>query len=295
MPSISIVGIGRVGGALAIALSRAGFAIDALIHRDGATVDLIKPFLASTAKTGTVESIGDIESDVVLITTADPDIQPTSEALADKISSRSIVLHTSGSLSSDVMAGVRTDERQIGSLHPLVSISDPVKGADKFGGVFFCIEGDPDAVRVAKEIAEALGGRTFSIAPEQKALYHAAAVTAAGQVTALIDLAITMLAETGVDRATAKEVLLPLVESTISNLKTQTPAEALTGSFARADAGAIERHLASFKGPLANRIRSVYLLLGEHSIDLAESNGADADAVRRTREVITVAKRKSGC
>jgi len=295
MPSISIVGIGRVGGALAIALSRAGFTIDSLIHRDPTVTDLIRSYLPPEVKTSPLAHAGNIPSDVILITTADPDIKPTASELDDRISSHAIVLHTSGSLSSKVLDELRTSDRRIGSLHPLVSISDPIRGADKFGGIYFCVEGDRDAVKVGNEIVDSLGARTFSIAPEQKALYHAAAVTAAGQVTSLIDIAISMLAATGVDRETAKEVLLPLVESTVANLKTQTPQEALTGSFARADAAAIERHLESFKGPLAERVRDIYLLLGEHSLDLAESNGADPSAVRRIREVISVAKRKSGC
>jgi len=295
MPSISIVGIGRVGGALAIALSRSDFAIDTLVHRDPSIARSIQPHLSPSVKFATLDGVDRLESDVVLITTTDPDIRSTALTLADKIKPTATVLHTSGSLSSEVLADLRTDERRIGSLHPLVSISDPITGADKFTGVYFCVEGDAEAVLTAQAIAVALGGQTFSIAPEQKALYHAAAVTSAGHIVALIDLAISMLTEAGVDRDTAKEVLLPLVRSTVSNLETQSPAEALTGSFARADEAAIERHLKSFKGPLADRVRDVYLLLGEHSLDLAESNGVEQAAVQRIRETISIAKRKSGC
>ena len=295
MPSISIVGIGRMGGALAIALSRVGFEIDTLIHRDASVVRSIERYLSPNVRTFPMSDVDRLDSDIVIISTADPDIEPTAIALMEKLSPAATVLHTSGSLSSEILSDLRTSDRQVGSLHPLVSISDPVTGAEKFAGVFFCVEGDDKAVATARSLAEALGGRTFSIAPEYKALYHGAAVTSAGHLVALIDLAIAMLVEAGVDRATAKQVLLPLVESTVSNLETQSPAQALTGSFARADAAAIERHLASFKGPLADRIRAVYVLLGEHSLELAESNGIDQTAVERTRQAISIAKRKTGC
>ena len=295
MLSISIVGLGRVGGALAIALSRSGFELDTLVHRDPQIARSIQPYLSTDVNFSPIEGVSRLDSDVVLITTADPDIRSTALALADRISPTATVLHTSGSLSSEVLADIRIADRKIGSLHPLVSISDPITGAEKFHGVYFCVEGDPDAVTIARSIAEKLGGRTFSIAPENKALYHAAAVTSAGHIVALIDLAVSMLAETGVDGETAKQVLLPLVRSTVSNLETQTASQALTGSFARADEAAIRRHLESFKGPLADRVREVYILLGEHSLDLAESNRVDPAAVQRIREAISIAKRKSGC
>ena len=295
MRSISIVGIGRIGGALAIALSRAGFKIESLIHRDPTIAKTVAPLVSDDVKLEPVDSVWKIGSELVLITTTDPEIQATALRLADKIAPTATVLHTSGSLSSEVMSALRTDKRRIGSLHPLVSISDPIAGADKFEGVYCCVEGDEEAVELARDLARSLGCGTFSIDPEYKALYHAAAVTSAGHIVALIDLAIAMLVECGLDRGTAKEVLLPLVESSVANLRSQTPEEALTGTFARADAEALERHLSSFRGPLADRIREIYLLLGEQSVDLAELNSVKLEAIGKIRESISVAKRKPGC
>src|SRR5688572_29810921 len=159
MPSISIIGVGRIGGALAIALSRSGYVVDTLVHRDASTARSIQPHVSTDVKLATLDGVDRIESDVVLITTADPDIRSTAMILADKIRPNSTILHTSGSLSSAVLADLRTGDRRIGSLHPLVSVSDPITGAESFHGVYFCVEGDEEAVATARSIAEALGGR----------------------------------------------------------------------------------------------------------------------------------------
>jgi predicted short-subunit dehydrogenase-like oxidoreductase (DUF2520 family) len=181
-----------------------------------------------------------------------------------------------------------------GGIHPLISISDAVVGADTFGGAFFCIEGNETAVSAATTIATSLGGRTFSIPSDRKTLYHAAAVTACGHVTALIDIAIEMLSKCGVEKDSAQEILQPLIASTIENLRSLTPQKALTGSFARLDSGAVERHISAIGGEMHADVLDVYLLLGERSLELAASNQPDTVKVKNLRDLISIAKRKSG-
>ena len=295
MQSVSIIGIGRVGGALSIALSRAGFTLDHLVHRDGSVAKAISVQLPPNTQFTASTSIPELRSDIVLITTADPDISLVADKLAGILKPGAVVLHTSGSLSSEVLSGLAAKGSFTGSMHPLVSVSDAVSGADNFANVFFCIEGDETALKAARLIVEALGGTAFSIDSKYKPLYHAAAVTACGHLVALIDVAIEMLSKCGVERAAAKEILLPLIESTIGNLKTQTPENALTGSFARADNAAFERHMASIDGTMSPLVRDIYLSLGERSLDLAAAGGADPVELQKLRERISIAKRKPEC
>jgi predicted short-subunit dehydrogenase-like oxidoreductase (DUF2520 family) len=67
-----------------------------------------------------------------------------------------------------------------GSIHPLVSISDAQRGADRFANAYFCVEGDAEAVKTAEAIVGKLGGKSFFVAAEYKTLYHAAASRLAG-------------------------------------------------------------------------------------------------------------------
>lgn len=293
--SISIIGIGRVGGALAIALADAGFDIEYLIYRDPSTAMAVSAFLPQTTKLAPwSNSLPEFQSDVVLITTADPDIAVIADHLRDRLRAGCVVLHTSGSLSSEVFAELASDGFYTGSVHPLVSVSDAVSGATVFANAFFCIEGDETALKTARSIVESLNGRPFSIESGKKPLYHAAAVMACGHLVALIDISIQMLAKCGVESRSAKEILLPLISSTLKNLQTQTLEEALTGSFARVDVDAVQRHLSAINEEMSDRIRDLYLLLGEQSLDLATSNGGNMPDERKLRELISIAKRKSG-
>jgi predicted short-subunit dehydrogenase-like oxidoreductase (DUF2520 family) len=295
MQSVSIIGVGRIGGALAIALSRAGYTIDQLVYRSDATLNRVLPLLSSGVRcTRSSQALPTIESDIVLITTADPGIEPVADELAGTMTPGRVVLHASGSLSSEILSSLTNAAHFTGSMHPLVSISDAVSGADNFDGAFFCIEGHGHAVAAGRSLAESIGGRTFSIATDSKALYHAAAVTAAGHVVALIDVAIEMLSKCGIENDQARDLLGPLVESTIGNLRSVPPNKALTGSYARLDAAAVDRHIDAIRSSMSRQILDLYLLLGERSLDIAASNGADSDKVNAVRDLISIAKRKAG-
>jgi predicted short-subunit dehydrogenase-like oxidoreductase (DUF2520 family) len=296
MRSVSIIGIGRLGGALAIALSRAGFNVEKLVYRDSATAAAITSELRpSTHLVSFAELPAKIDSEVILIATGDPEISVAAGSLVGRLEKGAVVFHTSGSLSSEVLSVLAAGGHATGSMHPLVSVSDAAAGADNFANAFFCIEGTEAAQDTARSIAEALGGRTFSIEPEQKSLYHAAAVVASGHLVAVIDISTAMLAKCGIENTAAQEILFPLISTTLRNLQTNAPEVALTGSFARTDVAAIRRHIASIEAAAMDPVvLDIYLSLGERSLSLAESKGADPLELEAVRQVISIAKRKGG-
>jgi len=68
------------------------------------------------------------------------------------------------------------------------------------------------------------------------------------------------------------------------NLARHAPARALTGSFARADVETVRKHLRALAELEDSDALAVYKLLGEHSLKLAVSAGADpalAETIRR--------------
>jgi predicted short-subunit dehydrogenase-like oxidoreductase (DUF2520 family) len=183
----------------------------------------------------------------------------------------------------------------VGSLHPLVSLSDPFLGAGRFADAYFCIEGDDEAVAAAKQIVASLEGNFFSIATKHKILYHASAVTACGHLVALIDAAIEMLSKCGLDENAAKETLLPLIKSTVDNLEVQTTAEALTGTFARADVRTFEKHLSALGENVSEEALEIYLQLGARSAHLAQRQGASEENVMEILNKISLAKKNFRC
>ena len=88
-------------------------------------------------------------------------------------------------------------------------------------------------------------------------------------------------------RAPRAAVLLPLLRSVVENLASATPARALTGSFARADVETVRSTCARFVRPRRLGRARLYELLGAHeSLKLAESAGADGEAVARVRDAL---------
>lgn len=295
MKTISIIGIGRLGGALAIALGKKGYEIENLFVRNNSNIKKIAGLIEPQPKIISLNEAEKLDSKIVFITTQDAEIENTASELENKINSNSIVFHTSGALSSEILNGLKKNGCSIGSLHPLVSISDCMIGATRFKNAYFCVEGDAAAVETAEKIVESLEGKSFSIETRFKALYHASAVTACGHLVSLIDVALEMLMKCGLEADTSKKTLLPLIKSTIENLENQTTAEALTGTFARADVKTFENHLASITENISPEAKEVYLCLGERSLDLAQRQGANLENLQAIRDKISLAKKNFKC
>ena len=236
-----------------------------------------------------------LEEDIIFITTQDVEIKDVARKLAEfKPQKETFVYHTSGSLSSSVMEELSGAGYCIGSIHPLVSISDSRIGSKRFRDAFFCVEGDDRAVELTNEIVDNLGGKSFSIETKNKALYHASAVTACGHLVALLDTAFRMFSKCGVDETQSKEILMPLIKSTLCNLEEQTSAEALTGTFDRVDIETFERHLETMKPKLSNDDINVYLRLGMQSLNLVEEDSANTERFLKMKRKLLAEEKSLG-
>ena len=280
-PSVSIIGAGRLGTALAVALATQGYEIKSLVARRIASArkaaTIVRKTATALSKTATV--FGDKPSaftatqirrlpqaDLFLISVPDDQIAGVAQELSNlRLDRKPTVLHTSGALSSEVLLPLAAQGWSVGSLHPLISIPD---ARASVRGAFWSIEGDRRAVRLAKTLVHDLGGTSFSIRSADKALYHAAAVMTSGSVTALFDVALEMLVAAGLTRKIARQVLQPLLVSTVHNLETKDTSLALTGTFSRGDVETVKRHLAALKHHQLEDALNLYRLLGERSLKM---------------------------
>lgn len=269
-PEISIIGAGRLGTTLAIALAGKGYSIHSLVARRAQRARAAAALVNGHPEPLAAKHLRSLRpAQLFLITTPDDQIAEVAAGLSEIKTDRQVTaLHASGALSAEVLAPLRRRGWATGSIHPLISVSDPRAGAAALRGAFWCLEGDPRALRMAKAIVRDLGGKSFSIDAADKPLYHAAAVMASGNVVALFDVALELLVQCGLTQTTAQSILLPLIASTIRNLENKNPERALTGTFARGDVETVKRHLAALqhnKPALA-----LYRLLGQRSLKLAK-------------------------
>lgn len=286
--SVSIIGLGRVGTALAVALSDAGYSLVNFVtrrpseaRRKLAALKLAVPVLNPT-------NLAQLDADLIVIATPDDQITDVARSLAElPTNSRRnrVALHTSGALSSSVLSPLRSKGWKTGSLHPLISVRE-LKGRENiFRGAFWCIEGDASAIKLAGRLVRDLDGRSFTVSTKQKPLYHASAVMAAGNLVALLSVATGLLHECGIEEKLGRQILEPLARSALQNFS-HDPGHALTGPFARGDLATVSLHLEALSTPHMHKARELYSLLGARSIELAEAMGLDHEKALALQELL---------
>lgn len=280
---VALVGTGRLGATLARALNHAGYRIDLMVARHAASAARAAKLLENETESTTFRQLMNQPSEslfhanLILICTPDDAIAKVAGRLSEILPKRKasggppVALHTSGALSSKVLEPLVRAGFAIGSIHPLISVAAITSPISIFSGAHFCVEGAPAGVRAARSIVAALHGRSFTVDTEVKPLYHAAAVMASGNVVALLDVGIDLLKRCGLGANEAKRALLPLLESTIENLKAGSPAAALTGPFARGDIETARKHLDSLMANKLSEAIAIYIALGEHALKISQA------------------------
>ena len=289
-PTISIIGAGRLGTAFALAFSRRGYVVQALVCRTTQSARRAAKLAGVASHTLALQELSLLpRSDILLLTTPDDQLSNVAKLLAAGISRdrrQRIALHSSGALPSDILGDLSSVGFSIGSMHPLVSVSDPESGARRLEGAYFGIEGQLAATRVARRLISAIGAKSFPIEASNKALYHAAAVMSSGNVVALADIAIEMLVRCGLTQSYARTVLIPLLQSTIENLSSRDTGKALTGPFARSDVATVRRHVPAIATSGVADALNAYVLLGRHALRIMERDGLSPKSNNELKNIL---------
>jgi predicted short-subunit dehydrogenase-like oxidoreductase (DUF2520 family) len=202
-----------------------------------------------------------LASDVILIAVPDDEIAGVAQELArigaEELRGK-VVLHTSGALDARVLDPVKACDAAVGSMHPLQSFSGVA--VPSLEGRVFAVEGDSQAVRMARQIARSLGGSPVRIPSGKKLLYHAAATMAASNVLAIEEAASQLLISVGMKRRQATRALLTLTRQVLENMEQLGPRAAWTGPLSRGDFKVVEAHLEALRESPAEFARAVEAL-----------------------------------
>ena len=190
-----------------------------------------------------------------------------------------IVLHTSGALSSAVLGPVKKCGAAVGSMHPLQTFSGV--GIPPLEGKVFAIEGDTAAVRMARQIARALGAVPVHIPGSRKPLYHAAGALAAGGVLVLMEAATQLMTASGMKRREAVRALLPLTRQVLENFERLGPRSAWTGPLSRADYGVVAAHTEAMKDLPAEFVQAYDAVNRLAAVILAQDSAAMLEELER--------------
>lgn len=285
MTGVAIIGTGRLGTSLGLALSKKGYDIRWLADKNMAAAresrGIIRQGKATTdiAKAATV-------AELVFLCVPDDEIERTARTLArSSVNWRhKYVFHTSGILPSRVLAGLKAKGASCASFHPVQSFSRKNTPTAHFKNITIGLEGDAKAVRIARNIAQKFGARPLLIKARDKVLYHAADSMASNLFVSLFDMACALLRSIRIQDKEAARILLPLVEGTLQNVKHFDRAEAFTGPISRGDADTVQKHLAALKKfPSAHK---AYQVLGAEALRLAKKKGVLPKKIKSLKRML---------
>jgi predicted short-subunit dehydrogenase-like oxidoreductase (DUF2520 family) len=218
----------------------------------------------------------------------DPAIAPLATELAAlPLPTGAAVMHLSGALGLAPLAPVAEAGTAVGSFHPLQSFP-VVREPAHFRGALVAV--DASTAKLLGELtrlARSLGARPRRVPPEQRTLYHAAAVMASNYLVALSAQATEVLVRAGWSRTEALAALLPLMNGVLTNLAAAGLPDALIGPIRRGDPETVSRQLRELQATGGGIPVAVYRILGEAALELAREAGLDADSARRIEEALT--------
>ncbi len=275
LPDIAIIGPGKVGTCIAVLAQKHGYKISAIGSRDKKKAEAALNYIDTKICSPTDATRS---AQLVLLTVADGAIASLCTELAQDKAFKpgQIVAHLSGALSSEVLSSAQECGAKVASLHPLQMFPTVEEALVTMPGTHWFYEGDGEALKVIEQLIEKIGGIGHKIKPENKALYHCAVVMASNYLNVLMDVALTVGEEAGLDRKTAWQAFLPIVEASISNITNLGTVNALTGPIARDDQETVKLHLKEL-AKCDPEIKQIYRTLGKWAVRIAKQKNKPQD------------------
>ena len=266
---VGIIGPGRVGAALGVALTRAGHQVVAVAAVSDTSVQRVRDHFPAALVAEPADVIA--AADLVLLTVPDdalPGLIAGLAATGAAVGGR-LLAHTSGRYG----AGVLEPATRLGALplalHPVMTFTGRRDDIQRMHGICFGITA-PDQLRpVAEALVIEMGGEPVFIAEENRGLYHAALASAANHLVTLVTESCDLLQAAGA--ADPARMLSALLFAALDNALRLGDA-GLTGPVARGDADAVAGHLETLRDAAPEAL-AVYVALARLTADRALAAG----------------------
>lgn len=262
--SITLIGSGSLAQALGPALRNSGYKIDSVVTRNAPESRRRAGRLARKLRAQVID-LQNFRPDapIIWLLHTDDALAETARALATHPGwERKLVFHSSGALSSDVLAPLKRAGAYTASVHPMMTF---VSGSTpEMSGVPFALEGDRPAVAAAKQIVRDLGAEAFTIASKSKVLYHALGSFSSPMMVATLATAERVGGAAGLSPAQTRKLMQPILEQTIKNYFSRGAAAAFSGPIKRGDLETVKRHLRQLQG--VRRAGEVYRALARSAL-----------------------------
>lgn len=248
MDKIVIIGKGNVGSHLTNAFHVNGFDVRNISSRS--------------------ECFDLSDVDIVIISVHDDAIGAIASKVADALGNQSkpypIVVHTSGSISLNILKDTLPEQTPLGVFYPMQTFSKEVEM--RYDNIPFLIEGsDSETLSRLMKIAGKISPNVSAADSKIRKDYHIGAVFACNFANHLWALADKYLEAKGL----SFYMLRPLLEQTISKISATRPFDSQTGPAVRGDKNVISNHLAQLKSD--PELSNIYEILSQ-SIETLHNN-----------------------
>lgn len=231
-------------------------------------------------------SINELPSaNITIIATPDDLITKTCIELSKNplLKYESIVMHCSGSLTSDALSSVSERGCFIASVHPMRSFAKPELSVEQYKGTYCAIEGDKQATPTLKSLFEKIGSITYEIDKRKKSSYHAAGVFSSNYLVTLAHQALACMKEAGVENEIAMHIITNLMKGSVSNLeRTLSPEQSLTGPIQRGDISTIKKHMDALQDA---EQKALYASLGKATMALTQHGAEKKESIEEALKI----------
>lgn len=249
--AVTVIGTGKVGGALCRRLINKGVSIHPVSHSG------YEKWLNSDSPIGEVLILA-VKDDVlnkILI-----EIKTNKGPVLNGVT----VLHVNGSLGRDVLAMLESDGAHIAAAHPFQTFAeDDPSALDDIGWGIDASEGAMSTVKALVSFTGGVPVRLSDTSDAGKRRYHAAAVAASNFAYASYELARQLAEDVGID---PHVFLVPIMQRTFENAADAIhdgEPFGITGPLVRGDLAAVEKQLRAMPDHLRPMYKHLSLALLE--------------------------------
>jgi len=248
---VIFIGSGNVATHLSMAIANAGFQILGFYSRNKETaLQLAKKHQALG---GGIEDIKTDAADLIIISVPDQAIKNVLTIIPE---TNALIVHTSGSIAMNVLAGKFV---RIGVFYPLQTFSKK-KNLD-YSTIPLLLEVQQDYdMALLENLAHSITKKVYKIDSAKRKKIHIAAVFSSNFTNYLYHIAADLLSKDDIPF----EVIQPLIAETVDKLKELHPYDAQTGPAVRNDRETIENHLQDLKE--IPEYYEIYKLMSHHII-----------------------------
>lgn len=275
---VGIIGTGRVGRALALALNQKTGCGFTAWNRSADALRSFQTLLPQLEVASSPEAVAE-RAELILLTVSDDGLADTVERISKariEWPSRTVA-HFSGRSSADVLRPFHEQGACVIAFHPAMAFAGDAKDdVKRLETTKFAVTALTDeAERKGEALVRLLGGSPFIVRNEDRVLYHAALTHASNHLVTLVVQARELLDQLNIEGGA--EIIRPLLEAALANSLAKGAAGA-TGPVVRGDAETIHKQVTA---------------LADHSPDLLASYCAmtlAGIAIAERAERITPAK-----